>query len=294
MRAFEVVALLVFASCNPQRHDVPSDAPADAPSSPVRSEAAAPTASAPAPASLTRTRDGSLMVRVPEGPFLRGSRAHEGEPDEHPQQSVTLSAFLIDRTEVTVARYRACVTDGACSPPATDRWCNLASSGREDHPVNCVTWGQAEAYCRWAGARLPTEAEWEKAARGTEGDPFPWGPTKDTCVVAVRFDDKLGHACGKFGTWPVGSKPFGKSPYGALDMAGNVWEWVADWYAPDAYASGDDRDPKGPQTGKYRVLRGGGWGKDGAGALRSSRRFRFSGDQRTPGIGFRCATSAPK
>ncbi len=239
-----------------------------------------------------RPGDGAPMVLIPQGPFLRGSRSHEGEPDERPQHSVTLSSYRIDRTEVTVARYRACLTEGACSPPATDRWCNQASPGREDHPVNCVSWAQAEAYCRWAGARLPTEAEWEKAARGTEGDPFPWGPTKDTCVVAVRFDDKLGHACGKFGTWPVGSKPFGKSPYGALDMAGNVWEWVADWYAPDAYASGDDRDPKGPATGKFRILRGGGWGKDGEGALRSARRFRFSGDQRTPGIGFRCAMSA--
>jgi formylglycine-generating enzyme required for sulfatase activity len=233
------------------------------------------------------------MLLVPAGPFVLGSTQSEGEPDERPQRTLRLSAFFLDRTEVTVAQYRACLGAGACSPPATQRFCNLQHPGKDDHPVNCVRWQQAADYCEWAGARLPTEAEWEKAARGTEGDPYPWGPTPDTCVVAVRFDEKLGHACGEFGTWPVGSKPFGKSPFGALDMAGNVWEWVADWYASDAYASAPEQDPKGPGAGKYRILRGGGWGKDGPGALRSARRFKFTAEHATPGIGFRCASSAP-
>jgi len=249
------------------------------------------TAGPPTDATRVRQVDGATMLLVPEGPFLRGSRPDEGQPDERPQRSITLSAFFIDRTEVTAAQYRKCRDAGACPAPATDRYCTLTTPGRDQHPINCVAWSHADAYCRWAGVRLPTEAEWEKAARGTDGEPYPWGPTPATCVVAVRFDKTRKHACGKFGTWPVGSKPFGKSPYGALDMGGNVWEWVADWYDANGYATSSDRDPKGPAEGRFRILRGGGWGNDGEGSLRSARRFKFSPENQTPGIGFRCALS---
>ena len=244
---------------------------------------------APSPRRRVRKTDGAVMLLVPEGPFVRGSGPKEGQQDERPQRRVHLSSFFIDRLEVTTARYRRCVEAGACTLPAAEHHCNLHVGGREEHPVNCVDWSQADAYCRWAGGRLPTEAEWEKAARGDDGDTYPWGPTAPSCVVAVRYGDKLKHACGKFGTWPVGSKPFGKSPYGALDMAGNVWEWVADYYSAGAYASAPDRDPRGPSAGRFRILRGGGWGNDGEGALRAARRFKFSPENRTPGTGFRCA-----
>jgi formylglycine-generating enzyme required for sulfatase activity len=268
----------------------PAAAPAPAPVQPTATPGAEP------PPGTTRVRqaDGMLMVYVPAGEFLMGSAEGEGDPDEHPQHAVFLDAFWIDRTEVTNAQYRQCVEAGACSKPGC--WGDSRLNA-DQQPAACVKWSRADAYCRWAGARLPTEAEWEKAARGTDGRIYPWGNEFDgtrlnfcdkNCASAWRdssADDGYAH------TAPVGSYPAGASPYGALDMAGNVWEWAADWYAADTYARSPERNPSGPDSGQYRVQRGGSWADDEY----SVRSAAHGGDDPLVAygdVGFRCAVSA--
>ena len=242
-----------------------------------------------------RAKDGAIMVRVPAGPFVRGSIAGVGDDDERPQRTLTIRAFYIDRTEITRAMYAGCVDSGGCKAPARAAGqCNWPASGRDEHPINCVIWPEADAYCRWAGARLPTEAEWEKAARGTRGQAYPWGDEAPTCARAVMPDPATpaGRGCGKVSTWPVGSKPDGASPYGALDMSGNVWEWVADHYADSYYARAPADDPSGPSRGSPRAIRGGGWEIHDSDHLRAANRFRFAPTFRFHGVGFRCAQSS--
>jgi formylglycine-generating enzyme required for sulfatase activity len=229
-----------------------------------------------------RERDGAVMVLVRAGGFPMGSQA--GDANERPVHTVYLDAFWIDRTEVTNAQYRGCVDGGACSPPA-----NRGSYSHDSYfddpafdgfPVINVDWMQASAYCAWTGARLPTEAEWEKAARGDDGRTFPWGEELD--CTAANYSDCGGDVV------RAGSAPSGASPYGALDMAGNVWEWVADWYSGDYYANSPERNPTGPDAGEEKVLRGGSWDSDWYG-IRATVRFRFSPDDRSGISGFRCA-----
>ncbi len=192
------------------------------------------------------------MVFVPEGPFTMGTDS--GRANEAPAHRVSLSAYFIDRTPVTNAQYRACVEAGACQPPT-----NLASHTRpeyygnpafDDYPVLYVDWSRARDYCAWAGKRLPTEAEWEKAARGQDGRLWPWGDEPDPSRANIREE-------GVGDTTAVGRYPTGASPYGALDMAGQVWEWVADRYDPDYYVQSPAIDPPGPSAGVRYVLRGG-------------------------------------
>lgn len=167
------------------------------------------------------------MVEVPGGEFFMGCNERvdsECSYDEKPGKTVQVASFHIDRTEVTVGDYKKCVDAGACSADVAsqivkgeDKHCNWGKSSRADHPINCVRWANAEAYCKWAGKRLPTEKEWEKAARGTDGRKYAWGNTKISCAFAVLWD-KGGRGCEKGSTWPVGSKPSGASPFGAQDM----------------------------------------------------------------------------
>ena len=259
---------------------------------PAPAPAPAPPAPSPAPSperatEITNARDGSKMVLVPAGAFLRGSAMGDGSDDERPQRSIYLDAFYVDRHEVTVAQYRRCVQAGGCTVPGTRKYCNWNESGRGAHPVNCVDWSQARAYCAWAGKRLPTEAQWEKAARGTDGRRYPWGSEAPTCRRAVMRGDG-GNGCGKDRTWPVGSKPAGASPYGAQDMAGNVWEWVNDWYDKDTYASSPGRNPTGPSSGSARVVRGGSFSFDSAANLRAAYRIYYAPASRGSSIGVRC------
>ena len=223
-----------------------------------------------------REKDGMVMVYVPAGEFLMG-RTEDNINPRAPQHTVYLDAFWVDRTEVTHAQYSQCLAAGACTAPGGTRW---QESKYADHPVVNVDWAQAQAYCAWAGGRLPTEAEWEKAARGTDGRLYPWGneaPDAQRANFIVHVGD----------TTPVGNYPTGASPYGALDMAGNVWEWTADWYEAGYYANSPAANPPGPASGNYRVLRGGGWDSYVRG-LRVATRIYLDPTLWDLRIGFRC------
>lgn len=222
--------------------------------------AAVPTLAPETPSSVGPTStpsDIAAMVTVPAGPFLMGSvPADKGFDDETPQHLVYLDEFSIDKYEVTNAQYNGCVQKGICSQPLAKnsftRDSYFDDPKYDSYPVVNVRWIDAKTYCESVQKRLPTEAEWEKAARGTDGRIFPWGNSYD-----VRRLNASGG--GKGDTTAVGSFPTGASPYGALDMAGNVWEWVADWYASDYYQNSPSRNPTGPLSGHFRVMRGGSW-----------------------------------
>jgi serine/threonine-protein kinase len=215
-----------------------------------------------------------IEMYVPAGDFLMGSSDADGDayPWEKPQHTVTLSAFWIDRSYVTNGKYALCVLAKACQEPhaVSSNSIDLyyGNAQYDDYPVIDVSWYDAQAYCQWAGRRLPTEAEWEKAARGTDGRLYPWGNNPPTTDLA-DFNGKH---------WDVvktGSYPGDASPYGVLDMAGNAWQWVADWYAPDYYQHSPTVNPSGPAAGQNRVLRGGSYHYSEIG-LRSA--YRFSKD----------------
>jgi serine/threonine-protein kinase len=205
---------------------------------------------------------------------------------------VYLDAFWIDQTEVTNGQFEAFVQATSQSP----EWPGHNISDRLEHPVTEVSWYDAQAYCTWAGVRLPTEAEWEKAARGTDARIFPWGdeldgPRLNYCdrnCADTRKDPAVDD--GYTETAPVGSYPQGASPYGVLDMAGNVSEWVADWYAEDYHANTPERNPTGPNGGTYKVMRGGAWSYDRSG-VRSATRRKVHPDDRYITLGFRCSVS---
>jgi eukaryotic-like serine/threonine-protein kinase len=239
------------------------------------------------------------MVAVPAGWFTMGDDG--GLEDERPAHRVFVSAFRIDRLEVSVGRYERCVRAGACTPPETagseTRPDYFTSPRYRDHPVVGVTWRQAVAYCRWRHARLPTEAEWEKAARGTDRRLYPWGsrfaPARlNYCDRRCRLPwrDRR-HDDGSEDTTPVDAHPAGASPYGALEMAGNVWEWVADWYGPSFYERSPARDPTGPAGGTQRVTRGGGIFDDRV-FTRATVRRRFVPTVASTSTGFRCLASS--
>jgi len=239
-------------------------------------------------AAFIRPQDNMAMVFVPGGAFLMGSKAENDiGGDESPQRTIILDAFLIDRTEVTNAQYRLCLR--MKSNAKEPKYANDPRLNSDDQPVVGVDWNDAMAYCQWAGATLPTEAQWEKAARGTDGAIYPWGNQLATCDYAV-MDEGQGKGCGKGDApWPVGSKPKGASPFGVLDMAGNVWEWVQDWYGP--YPSTPQTNPTGPEKGQAKVLRGGSWFYD-APRVRAAMRNGLPMDWRDSGIGFRCTLPA--
>ncbi len=231
------------------------------------------------------------MVLVPAGSFRMGCDSSDRDcwANERPRHDVYLDTFYIDKTEVTVADYTQCRRAGSCTQPNTGHGCNWGLEHRTNHPINCVDWDQAKSFCAWVAKRLPSESEWEKAARGADGRVYPWGDQKPSCSYAIMDDG--GDGCGQDHTWPVGSMTQGASPYGALDMAGNVWEWVNDWYDEDYYAASPKRNPEGPPRGSRRVFRGGGW-PNGFAALRTSGRNKFKPEERFSNLGFRCARSA--
>lgn len=264
-------------------------------------------------------RDGVEVkqVFVPAGSFMMGNEYGPG--DEHTVHTVTLDAFWIDRTEVTNEQYAAFVAETGYETTAEHEggghtyenqvwnftpganWLsplgpesNLA--GMDHHPVVLVSWDDAEAFCAWSGERLPTEAEWEYAARGPEAPTYPWGSTFNSANLnfcdrncTLSWSDQAADDRYQFSA-PVISYANGASWVGAINMAGNVWEWVNDNYAADYYPSSPVLSPSGPQGGAHRVIRGGAW-YNSANGVRATDRGHNEPDQRTDSIGFRCATS---
>jgi formylglycine-generating enzyme required for sulfatase activity len=250
--------------------------------------AAAPCAVAAQPPANSKELDPVPMVTIPAGEFLMGNPEGNGRADEWPQRSVYLDAFAIDQVEVTNERYMAFITaTGHRNPPNPYGTGPLTSiKGIERLPVVQVTWYDAKAYCSWAKKRLPTEAEWEKAARGTDGRRFPWGndaPTPNRANYDREWSDEKTLV-------PVGSLPEGDSPYGVKDMAGNAREWVSDWYDPEYYKHAPARNPRGPEKGVVRSIRGGSWHSPLA-DITTTARGRGGFALQTHGTGFRCARS---
>jgi formylglycine-generating enzyme required for sulfatase activity len=269
-------------------------------------------------ASPPRPKCDSGMIEVAGGKFFMGS---DDDLDlEKPAHHVTLAPYCIDQYEVTVAQYKACSDRGDCKRAAIEnKWegmtkqdaktydplCNVREPmARAQHPINCIDWEMAAGYCASRGGRLPTEAEWEFAARGPDGRKYPWGDEepgalelnacgkeclawakKNHVELEAMYDEDDGWA----NTAPVGSFPGGKSRYGLYDVMGNVWEWTSDHYAP--YTAEAQVDPKGPTTGDERVIRGGAWNGAYTSWVRPTFRYKNAPETRSYGIGFRCAKS---
>jgi formylglycine-generating enzyme required for sulfatase activity len=251
--------------------------------------------------------DGMRQLFIPQGQYLRGANDTDPEAgdDEFPQVNVILAPFWIDETEVTNAQFTNCVADGNCLAPTTCQFGQATfQTGDPNEPVTCVSWQMAQDYCTWAGRTLPTEAQWERAAKGTDNRLYPWG--NDFACQNGNFDDELiendytvpgGARCDGFDRLsPIGSFPAGASPVGALDMSGNVWEWVSDWYGADFYTVTDvvifnqasASNPTGPATGDQKVARGGAWNFH-VSTLRTTERFPLDHTATYFNVGFRCA-----
>jgi len=252
---------------------------------------------------------GVTMLIVPEGEFNMGMDADDGlmeclnessnrdcrhlYGDEYPPHQVFLDAFYMDKYEVTNILYKSCVNTGICTEPGESRpgdstFYNDASYA--NHPVSHVDWFQAMAYCKWRGATLPTEAQWEKAARGTDSRTYPWGEGIG-CDKANYFDPTLSDSC-LVAITKVGEYDDGVSPYGIYDMAGNIQEWVADWYSASYYQNSPPSNPVGPASGAFRVVRGGGWNSIYSDLSSTTREF-IAPASSFGKIGFRCARNTP-
>jgi len=223
-------------------------------------------------AKILATADAN-MIKIPAGKFTMGS--NKGSDNEKPVHLVDLAQYNIDKYETTNAQYTACVQTGKCTPSRCDEYEN---GEKANHPVVCVNWNQAKAYCEWRGGRLPTETEWEKAARGTDERIYPWGNESPNDTL-LNYEKKVGD------TTEVGSYPKGASPYGVMDMAGNVWEWVSSDYKPYPYKADDGREDLLDNTEKG--LRGGSW-PDNDISSRTTHRNNIEPTASSGGIGFRC------
>jgi len=273
------------APASPKPHGAASDAkPPGKGAPPARTGAARKPVGVPHPPPAMVGKDGAPMVLVPAGEFLMGSE--QGDDDEQPVHRVFLDSFYLDTFEVTNGRFARFVAAIQSEPP----W------GFVDHdtpvlhaeqPVRWVTWLEATGYCLWAGKRLPTEAEWEKAARGTEGRVYPWGPEPPTPAHAV-----FGLKEGAETVAPIGDREKGISPYGAHDLAGNLYEWVSDWYDDTFYTTQPTINPHGPPEGTVKVQRGGSY-INSPYRLRATFRTKSDPTEHDPHVGFRCAQDAP-
>ncbi len=259
------------------------------------------------------------MVFVPAGEFWMGLPEGEGLDDEQPRHRVYLDAFYIDKFEVTTERYARFLAASGWEKPVN--WDKVKFPEHADHPVIGVSWGDADAYCQIAGRRLPTEAQWERAARDEDERKFPWGDLRPSASLALfgqgtQFSYDLLKPVGSYtkgqgpyGTLdqagnvdnflfllslkPVGSYAKGQGPYGTLDQAGNVAEWVQDWYDGEYYRESPPGNPPGPLRGQYKVTRGGSWSDMPVYLLSASRTTKLLPETRNAFVGFRCSQNAP-
>lgn len=256
----------------------PALPPTEVPTLPPTEVPDMPATDLPAGTEKVSRMDGMKISYVPAGEFVMG--AENGDPDELPIHKVYLDSFWIDQTEVTNAMYKLCVDAKVCPYPVNEDF--FGKPKYENYPVVYITWNNANSYCSWAGRRLPTEAEWEKSARGTDGRTYPWGE---------GIDCKKANYGGCFrGMRIVGV--YNPAPYGTFDVVGNAWEWVSDWYGEFYYQKSPYENPLGPSNGEVRVLRGGSWEsreKD----VRTPERGSSPVDYSNYKISFRCATSTP-
>lgn len=249
---------------------------------------------------ITTSKDNAVMVYVPAGEFLMGTSDEDMEhfkelfplrdsaryDNERPQRTVSVDAFYIDKFEVTNQQYKQFLSETGYKP---EHYLDRPPYNTPNFPAVVLKWEDAVAYTVWAGKRLPTEAEWEKAARGTDGRHWPWGDEWDD--TKLSGNDGTGARDGYKETAPVGQFPQGASPYGAHDMAGNLWEWVSDWYDPNYYRTSPPTvNPQGPETGDGHVLKGGGWAENHDFTRCAS---RLGGEPGSLLRGFRCVIDAP-
>ncbi len=267
--AVGVAVLGVAVGCDDAKKGASDAAAPKISAEPAAASATASASAAPAPVATV-----GVMVRIPGGSFMMGSS--DGQPDEKPVRRVTVNAFEMDLHEVTVGAYALCAEAGKCTLGDVDHFCNWGRLGRENHPMNCLEWEQAGAYCASVGKRLPTEEEWEYAARGTDGRPYPWGKLpapKELCVLRTQQ-----------GTCPAETVPV-DSPFGLRGMAGNVWEWTSSAYSDDY---GKKRsDPR-------KVYRGGSFYEETLEHMRATTRNRRPTNTRFDYLGFRCARTPGK
>jgi sulfatase modifying factor 1 len=242
------------------------------------------TAALPHPPATLIGKDGAPMVLVPAGEFMMGTE--QGDADEQPVHRVFLDSFYLDTFEVTNGRFAKFVAAIQSEPPwgFADQETPVIHA---EQPVRWVNWMEATGYCLWAGKRLPTEAEWEKAARGTDGRVYPWGNEPPTPAQAV-----FGLKEGAETVSPIGNRDLGRSPYGVHDLAGNLYEWVADWYDEASYTPQPTIDPRGPAEGTAKVQRGGSY-LNNPYRLRAAFRTKDDPTEHAPNVGFRCAQDAP-
>jgi formylglycine-generating enzyme required for sulfatase activity/tetratricopeptide (TPR) repeat protein len=310
VKSSNVVAPTAVPPTNPPNIVAPTQAPTAVPptsvpptfaptaASPTRAPTAVPLTAAPP----TRAVDTTPMITIPAGDFLMGSSNADGDAgdDEKPQHTVLVNAFSIDKFEVTNAQYKKCVDAGRCSPPSSTRSATRSSyygnSQFDNFPVIYVSWNDANTYCAWAGKRLPTEAEWEKAARGTDARIYPWGNLWDGTRLnfcdrncSFNYRDSAVND-GYADTSPAGAFAGDASPYGVMDLAGNVSEWVADWYSETFYRNAPRSNPTGASSGQYRDVRGGAWTMARPQVRAANRERSASPGERTDDIGFRCVS----
>ncbi|MGI9276411.1 MAG: formylglycine-generating enzyme family protein [Endozoicomonas sp.] len=241
------------------------------------------------------------VIALPAGSFTRGCTENAQtlgdlcDWDTYPARTIHLSAFEIDKYPVTFRRYNECYKENVCGELYAQGGCNWKQPDSDNLPVNCISWKQAKEYCEWEGRRLPTEAEWEKTARGTDNRIYPWGEEEPSCKRAImnqKTDETtMGPGCGAGTTQAVDSRPEGQSPDGVMDMVGNVWEWVSDWYGKFYYSTSTDTDPKGPIIGQKRSIRGGDWLAKKSYELNAIVRSNYDPLSSGYVVGFRCAKS---
>ncbi len=286
--AMAMVLIVALASCAAPT-PVPTEPPAQTPPPVTEAPTVEPTPTL-VPVALAGPQlgekmawiDGSMLIYVPPAEFVMGNGGFDA-----PEHSVTLAGFWIYQTEVTNRMYAQCVAVGSCEPPAQELGGPVYSNPEyANHPVVGVTWDQSQAYCSWAQGRLPTEAEWEKAARGLDANLYPWGNDEPACDF-LNFAYCLGH------TSEVDAYPDSDSPYGLFDMAGNVFEWVGDWYSEAYYNEAPLDNPTGPDSGQFRVVRGSSFETDPDQAQSALRHF-LAPSQHRRDTGFRCVAPQPQ